>query len=177
MATPSPSAAASGSTGPSAAPSQASCGDLDVDATITRWEGAAGSRIATLDVKNVGGSTCELGAPTVEKLLDGLGQPLITSTGDKAVGSDVTLANDQTAQLLVQVANWCTAKPAVPVSIDLTLSTGASFVAEPANGVTFDPPPCNGSSQPTTLDVQSSGWSYATAISRRDLLSPLRAAA
>ena len=118
MASPSASAAASASTGPSAAPSQASCGDLDVDATITRWEGAAGSRIAMLEVKNVGGSACELGAPTVEKLLDGLGQPLITSTGDKAVGSDVTLANDQTAQLLVQVANWCTAKPAVPVSIE-----------------------------------------------------------
>jgi Protein of unknown function (DUF4232) len=153
------------------------CGVHDVDATITGWEGAAGSRIATIDVKNVGGGTCDLGAPTAEQLIDGLGSPFISSTGDKAVGSDVTLANDQTAQLLVRIANWCTAKPTDPVSIDLTLSSGASFVAEPAKDVAFDPPPCNGSSKPTTLDVQSSGWSYATAIAPRGAFSPPRAAA
>jgi hypothetical protein len=174
----SPSVTASGSPGASPAASQAAaaCGLLDIDATITSWEGAAGSRIATVDVKNVGGSTCDLGAPTAETLLDGLAAPPIKSTGDKAVGSSMTLGNDQTAKLLVSVANWCSARPSDPVSIGLTLAGGSSFVAEPAKGVTFDPPPCNSSSQPTTLGVQASGWS-ATATVRRADFSPRRAVA
>jgi len=175
----SPSATASGSPGasPSASQAAAACSVLDVDATITGWEGAAGSRIATVDVKNIGGSTCNLAAPMAEKLLDGIGAPLITSTGDQAVGSSMALGNDQTAKLLVSVANWCSAKPTDPVSIGLTLAGGTSFVAEPANGVTFDPPPCNGASQPTTVGVQSSGWTAATAFEPRAAFSPLRAAA
>ena len=150
---------------------------LDVDATITSWDGAAGSRIATVDVKNVSGTTCDLRAPTMEKLLDGVGAPLITSTGDKAVGSTMALGNDQTARLLVSVANWCSATPADPVSVGLTLAGGVSFVAEPANGVKFDPPACTGKNQPTTVGVQSGGWSSVTAIVSRAAFSPLRAAA
>jgi len=178
-ATPAPTAAAvpSGSPGASPAASVGSCADTDLDATITGWDGAAGSQIATIEVKNIGGATCDLGAPTAEQLLDGLGQLPVTSTGDKAVGTDMTLASDKSAQLLVRVANWCMAKPSDQVSIGVTLTGGTSIVAEPAKNVTFQPPACNGSKQPTTLDVQSAGWTAATATVDRDALSSGRAAA
>ena len=174
---PSPSPVASGSPGASPVASVASCADTDLDASITKWDGAAGSQIATITVKNIGGDTCVLGAPTAEQLLDGLGQLPVTSTGDKAVGSDMALASDKSAQLLVRVANWCTAKPSDQVSIGVTLTGGASIVAEPTKNVTFQPPACNGSKQPTTLDVQSAGWTAATATVDRDALSPGRATA
>ena len=153
------------------------CADSDLDATITKWASAADSRIATIDVKNVGGSDCELGAPTAEQLLDGLGQVPITSAGDQAVGSDMALASDKSAQLLVQVTNWCTTTPSDKVSIGVTLSDGTSIVAEPTKGVTFAPPSCSGAKKPTTLGLQSKGWSAATALVTGEALSPGRAAA
>ena len=174
---PSPSPVASGSPGASPVASVASCADTDLDASITMWDGAAGSQIATIAVKNIGGDTCVLGAPTAEQLLDGLGQAPITSTGDKAVGGELTLASDKSAQLLVRVANWCTASPSDKVSIGVTLTGGSSFVAEPAKDVTFTPPPCNGSKQPTTLDVQSAGWTAPAATVPRDAFSSGRATA
>src|SRR4029079_5710108 len=118
---PSPSPVASGSPGASPVASVASCADTDLDASITKWDGAAGSQIATITVKNIGGDTCVLGAPTAEQLLDGLGQLPVTSTGDKAVGGELTLASDKSAQLLVRVANWCTSAPSDKVSIGVTL--------------------------------------------------------
>jgi hypothetical protein len=168
---PSPSPVASGSPGASPVASVASCADTDLDASITKWDGAAGSQIATITVKNIGGDTCVLGAPTAEQLLDGLGQLPVTSTGDKAVGGELTLASDKSAQLLVRVANWCTSAPSDKVSIGVTLTGGSSFVAEPAKDVTFTPPPCNGAKQPTTLDVQSAGWTAPTATVPRDAFS------
>src|SRR6185369_6052891 len=105
------------------------------------------------------------------QLLDGLGQLPVTSTGDKAVGGELTLASDTSAQLLVRVANWCTSAPSDKVSIGVTLTGGSSFVAEPAKDVTFTPPPCNGAKQPTTLDVQSAGWTAPTATVPRDAFS------
>jgi hypothetical protein len=165
-----PSASASASAEPS--PSEASCEAVDVNATITRWEGAAGSRIAWVDVDNASADECTLGAPTSAKLMDSLGQDLVTTTGSAPVGQDVPLGADQTARLLVQITNWCGAAPSKPVSVDLTLSTGATFVVEPATGVTFDPPPCNGPAQPATMDIQADGWTPATATSSRDLLNP-----
>ena len=157
--------------------SPAACADSDLDATITKWTSAADSRIATIVVKDVGGNACELGAPTAEQLLDGLGQVPITSTGDKAVGSDMALASDKAAQLNVQVTNWCTATPPDKVSIGVTLATGTSIVAEPGKNVTFAPPACGAAKKPTTLGLQSKGWSAATADTPRDAFSPAAAAA
>jgi hypothetical protein len=152
--------------------SEAMCEAVDLDATITRWEGAAGSRIAWLDVTNHGDRECLLGAPTSAKLLYSGAQAAVATTGSQPIGTNVQLGADQTERLMVRVANWCTAAPAKRVSLDLTLSTGAAFVAEPASGVTFDPPPCNGPGQPATMDIQADGWTAAAATSSRDLLSP-----
>jgi hypothetical protein len=147
------------------------CEAVDLDASITRWEGAAGSRIAWLDVTNHGDAECLLGAPTAAKLLYSGEAVTVATTGTRPIGKNVDLGADQTERLMVRVANWCTAAPTKPVSVDLTLSTGAGFVAEPASGVTFDPPPCNGAGQPATMDIQADGWTSATATSSRDLLS------
>lgn len=153
------------------------CEAIDLDATITRWEGAAGSRIAWLEVTNHGGAECLLGAPTSAKLLYSGDQGTVATTGSQPIGTSVQLGADQTDRLMVRVSNWCTAAPTKAVSVDLTLSTGAAFVAEPASGVTFDPPPCNGASQPATMDIQADGWTTATATSSRDLLRSRAAAA
>ena len=148
-----------------------------MNATITRWEGAAGSRIAWVDVDNASANECTLGAPTSAKLMDGLGQNLVATTGSAPVGKDVALGTGQSERLLLRVTNWCGSAPSKPVSVDVTLSTGATFVVEPASGVTFDPPPCNGPGQGATMDIQADGWTQATATSSRDLLSPRATAA
>ena len=172
-ASPTPSASSMPSASASAvpSPSEAMCEAVDLDATITRWEGAAGSRIAWLEVTNNGDRECLLGAPTSAKLLYSGEQGAISTTGTQPIGTNVQLGSDQTERLMVRVTNWCTAAPTKPVSVDLTLSTGAAFVVEPASGVTFDPPPCNGPGQQATMDIQVDGWTQATATSSRDLLS------
>jgi hypothetical protein len=89
----------------------------------------------------------------------------------------MALASDKSAQLLVQVTNWCTATPTDKVSIGVTLSDGTSIVAEPAKNVAFQPPACSGAKKPTTLDVPSKGWSAATAMAPGEALSPQPATA
>src|SRR3954452_42882 len=65
VATPPPIASASTET------PEAACDSDHAAARITAWEGAAGTRIADVTVKNTGGSACILAGAPVPELVDG----------------------------------------------------------------------------------------------------------
>jgi hypothetical protein len=139
------------------------CAADQLVAEITRWEGAAGSRIAMVGVTSVSPKLCILEGPPAAALLDPAGSVLVASTDDVGGGPDVELPPGKKAELLVAVANWCNDPPPQPVSIGLTMPDGAKLTASPAAGVTFEPPPCNGPGQPPTISVQPESWSLQPA--------------
>jgi hypothetical protein len=135
------------------------CAADQLIAEITRWEGATGSRIALVGVTNDSANLCILEGPPAAALLDPGGTILIASNGDVGGAPDVDLPTGKEAQLFVAVGNWCNQPPPEPVSIGLTMPDGARLVARPADGVAFDPPPCNAPGQPATISVQPESWS------------------
>jgi hypothetical protein len=135
------------------------CAADQLIAEITRWEGAAGSRIALVGVTNNSTNLCILEGPPGAALLDPGGTVLIASNEDVGGAPDVELPSGEKAQLVVAVGNWCNDPPPQPVSIGLTMPDGAKLTAGPAAGVTFEPPPCNGPGQPPTISVQPESWS------------------
>ena len=134
---------------------------------ISAWEGAAGSRIAWVVVTNGGAEPCVLTGPPAAVLVDGSGTILVASSGEVGGAPDVELLAGDDAQLLVAIENWCNDPPRPPVSIGLTLPGGAQLVAPPADGVLFDPPPCNGPGQPATISVQPESWTITTPCCNR----------
>jgi hypothetical protein len=134
------------------------CRPDQLSASITAWEGAAGSRIATIEARNSGTDSCTLGGPPAASLLDRGGQVLVASSEPAGGASDHDLAAGQSARLFVGVANWCNDPPQEPVSIGLTMPDGQQLVVPSAAGVSFEPPPCNGPNQPATISVQPESW-------------------
>jgi hypothetical protein len=133
------------------------CPTDGLEAEIAAWDGAAGSRIARIEVTN-GDAACVLEGPPSAALLDGAGAILLASNGPVGGADDVDAAAGGRIELYVSVGNWCDQPPRPPVSIGLTLPDGARLVAPPAAGVSFVPPPCNGPGQPATMSVQSESW-------------------
>jgi Protein of unknown function (DUF4232) len=144
-----------------------SCTADRVSGAITTWEGAAGSRIAWVVVTNGGDVPCALAGPPAAVLVDGAGAILIASQGQVGGAESVELLPGDDAQLLVAVANWCDDPPRPPVSIGLTLPGGVQLVVPPADGVVFEPPPCNGPGQPATISVQEESWMISTVCCNR----------
>jgi hypothetical protein len=158
LTTPAPSASTAATGAPSSAP--ALCSPDQLAQGISGWEGAAGTRIAQINVENRGGASCDLSGPPAAALLDSTGRIVASSTGKVGGAPDFVLQSGGVASLLVAVANWC-GDPPQSVAIGLTLPSGGQIVAQQEAGVTFDPPPCNGPGQPLTIDVQQDSWTPA----------------
>jgi hypothetical protein len=132
------------------------CTPYDVDAVITAWDGAAGSRIATVELHQIGATPCAVDPLPQPWLADGGGTPLLTGTA--GVGTPITFAPGEVLHTLVQVGNYCGPDPAAPVTVAFT-QNGAVFVAtalspSDLSGV----PPCNGAAGPTN-DIAMHPWS------------------
>jgi hypothetical protein len=152
----SPSLAASASPSPSPTPvaTLAPCSPNQLESRITAWEGAAGSRIADVTLRNTGSHTCvlaEVGRPT---LIDGKGTVL--AAGKKPTTSATSkLAAGATVKTLVMVSNVCIDPVTAPVTIVFDLDPGGHVVAAPLQPDDATVPPCNGPGQPASIEMQS----------------------
>jgi hypothetical protein len=121
------------------------CDPASLGASITSWEGAAGNRIATVQLINNGRSNCSIPVLPVPQLVDANNTVLIQGAPSTS-SSTMTLAYYDVVKTLVSAANYCGAAPTGPVTVAFVFPSGeGSVVATPAPG---DPlagvPPCNG---------------------------------
>lgn len=142
---------------PTAAPvAVRSCTPSDVDAVITAWDGAAGHRIATVELHQIGTSPCAVDPLPQPWLADGHGSPLIT--GKAGAGTQITFAPGEVLHTLVQAGNYCGPAPAAPVTVVFT-QHDAAFVATALSPTDLSGvPPCNGEAGPRD-DIQMHPWS------------------
>jgi hypothetical protein len=141
--TPPPSANPTAAPTPTAAPAIGLCGPVDVSARITMWEGAAGHRIADVELTNGGSAACVLPAVTKPQLLDGNGEVLIDGSSP-ASSPMIEVAPGAVLRTLVQAGNYCGPDPAPAVSVAFVLSDGGSIVADPVSPTDVTVPPCLG---------------------------------
>jgi len=139
---PSPSATPTPTSQPSPTPRVTWCAPADLAARITMWEGAAGSRIAHVELTNNGSKDCILRTTMKPQLVDGRGAVLID--GAEPPASDgMTFAPGAVATTLVQASNYCGPAPVAPVSVAFVVPEGRT-VATPVSPADTTLPPCNG---------------------------------
>ena len=149
----SPSASQPAEATASPAPTIGPCIPENIAAVITMWEGAAGHRIAHVEVTNDRSVPCILETTARPQLVDGNGTVLIDSANPPA--SKTVLVNPgDVLTTLVQAGNYCGPAPARWVSVAFLLSSGGLIVASPATPTDMTIPPCLGSSQPATIEMQ-----------------------
>ena len=130
----------------------------DLTARIVSWEGAAGQRIATVDMTNQGKTDCLLQTLPRPELVDGDGKTLIEGAPSSG-GTIIQFKAGAHASTLVAVGNWCKAVPKAPISVAFVFGTGQRLVAAPLSPTDLTLPPCNGPSQPATISMHP--WSPA----------------
>ena len=140
------------------------CKAKHLSGRILGWDGAAGSRIAEIELRNTGAIACTLGTPTAVRLVDADGTMLIDSSTIAGAPADapdeppITVAPGASIRTEVRVANYCGASPETPIGVSLSLPrSGGAVVAMPATGVSSADavPPCNG---PIGPDIEMNGW-------------------
>jgi hypothetical protein len=118
------------------------------------WEGAAGHRIAHVELRNAGPVACTMSTLAKPQLVDGEGTVLIDGTDPTTSGS-MTVPVGGTLTALVQDGNYCGAAPVPPVSVAFVLSDGARIVAAPLSPTDATLPPCNSEpGSPGTIEMQ-----------------------
>jgi hypothetical protein len=166
LPSPSPiaSAAAAEPAASPAAPMTPSCRARDLSARILAWDGAAGSRIAAVEVQNKAAVACTVGEPTAIHLIAADGTVLIDSSKVSGLptatpgGSAITVPAGGSIETDVRVANYCGDVPNGPIGVSLSLpEPGGTVVAMPGSGVSSADaiPPCNG---PIGPDIEMNGW-------------------
>jgi len=151
-ATPGPSAsgsAASLAPSPTISPTSggpALCGPSTLSARITSWDGAAGHRIATVELRNTGTQTCITRLVDRPQLVGGDGTVLIEGVTPVSSVDVLTLSAGAKVTTAVQDGNYCGPAPIAPVTVAFVLSTGAGrIVATPVTPTDVSGiPPCNG---------------------------------
>jgi len=138
------------------------CTPNDVDAVITAWDGAAGHRIATVELHQIGTTVCAVASQPQPSLADGNGTQLIVG---KAAGRTVLIrfAPGAVLHTLVQAGNYCGPAPVAPVTVVFTQVEGifvaTALMPTDLSGV----PPCNGTAGPTD-DVTMHPWELGPAV-------------
>jgi hypothetical protein len=146
--------------GPAATPTDVpgaavACAADQLSGTINGWDGAAGHRIATINVRNNGPTNCTLPELLRPALVDADGRALIVGKKVPA-GTPFGLSAGAEATAMVDMANYCGAEPAAPLRIRLYLPDETSIELPPVNSLPLpaDPPPCNGPTEPGTIEMQ-----------------------
>jgi hypothetical protein len=139
---------------PTAVPTIGPCDPADLAARILMWEGAAGHRIAHVDLVNNGSVGCTVDAMAKPELVDGSGSILIE--GSNPPPSDVlTIAPGKPVTALVQDGNYCGQTPEAPVSVAFVFGDGRRVVASPVSPTDATVPPCLGAAgSPGTIEMQ-----------------------
>ena len=142
---------------PTARPTIAACTKDDLAAAITMWEGAAGHRIAHVDMTRVGSQPCVFEMAMRPQLVDGNGMVLIDGTTPVASGP-LVFTPPERLTTLVDTANYCGSTPRAPVTIQLRLEDGSALVAAPQSPDDAMVPPCNGTPG-SRGTIQMHSWS------------------
>jgi len=144
LATPSPTPAPTPTPVPTAAPTTGPCHASNLAARITMWEGAAGSRIAHVEVTSNAPTPCTMRALDRPQLVDGKGSVLIDGT-NPAASATLTIAPGGVLKTLVRASNYCGPNPVAPTSVAFVLAGNAGrLVATPVSPTDATVPPCNG---------------------------------
>jgi uncharacterized protein DUF4232 len=146
---PDPSAAVT----PSPVPTVGPCDPASLPARITLWEGAAGHRIANLELTNAGSDACILPTMARPQLLDGGGSILIDGVSPSS-SEGLTLAPGDVVTTLVQDGNYCGPTPDAPVTVAFDLGDGTRIVAAPFSATDATVPPCLGAGSAGTIEMQ-----------------------
>lgn len=140
----------------SPAPTMGRCGPNDVRARITMWEGAAGHRIAHVELTNETSGPCLLPAMARPQLLDGNGEVLIEGTSPSS-SAILEMAPGAVLQTLVQAGNYCGPAPAAPVYVAFVLDEGSWIVADAVSPTDATVPPCLGAAG-SAGDIEMQPW-------------------
>jgi len=151
-ASPAPTTRPSVSPVASARPATGPCHASSLAARITLWEGAAGSRIAHVELRNTGTSPCLLDALDRPQLVAGDGSVRIDGTSP-ATTDQLTVAPGDVLTTLVSASNDCKPAPVPPISVAFVFHDGQRLVAKPASPTDADTPPCNGAGSPGMIDM------------------------
>ena len=141
---------------PTPVPTIGPCDPGSLAARITAWEGAAGHRIADVELTNAGTVTCRLATVAKPQLIDGHGSVLIDGT-DPGPSKTLTIAPGDVVKTFVQDANYCGPDPVAPVSVAFVLGGGGRFVATPLSPTDATVPPCNGTPG-SAGDIEMQPW-------------------
>jgi hypothetical protein len=133
-------------------PTVGPCAPDTLRARITSWEGAAGSRIATVDLVNDGSRSCLLASLGRPQLVDGRGVVLIDGR-DRRTTTSLMVEPGEHLTTMIAVANYCGPAPVAPVSVAVVQPDGASIVAAPAAVSDTAVPDCLGPGQPAQVDM------------------------
>jgi uncharacterized protein DUF4232 len=152
--------ATSTANGPEATPTSVpgavdACAPVGLSAGITAWEGAAGHRIATITIHNGGATACALPQYLRPALVDVDGHALIVGQLVPEP-APITFPAGADATTLVDMANYCGAAPTAQLLIRFYLPSEDSFEAgDTTRGRgPLDPPPCNGPTEPGSIQMQ-----------------------
>ena len=131
------------------------CAIASLDAHIVRWDGAAGSRIATVVLQNVGASGCSLPTLGEPALVDATGRVLIDGRLDGS-SDTIALAPNDVASTLVEASNYCGDPATQPVTVWIKFADGSLLRAKPAGGQSESDglPPCNGAAGSGSIQMQ-----------------------
>jgi hypothetical protein len=143
----SPSLVAPTSAPATAAPTQApisACGVAELSAQVTAWNGAAGNRVATVELTNTGSTACKMQSLERPQLVDGNDRVLIDGS-NPSHSSQITLAAGASVKTMVDDANYCGSTPKAPVTVAFVFSGGQQLIAAPRSATdTFGAPDCMG---------------------------------
>ena len=154
---PSPTGAATATapSSPAGSPVLGPCEPASLTVRVTRWTGAAGHRIADVELLNTGSDPCAMFALARPQLVDGHGAILIDG---QPPGSSAVLEILPGGRLATEVqdSNYCGPAPAPPVTVAFVFPEGLGrVVAEPDSPASLDGvPPCNGPAVPGTVEMQ-----------------------
>jgi hypothetical protein len=138
---------------PTPRPTIGPCGLDSLAAHITLWEGAAGSRIAHVQLAVVRGGPCDVATMPTPQLVDRHGVVLIQGTQPPA-GPNLTMTAGNVASTMVEVGDYCGPTPAFPLSVAFVFGDGLRIVATPVSADDTTVPPCNSSpGAPGTIDM------------------------
>lgn len=131
-----------------------SCDPGRLAVSITGWDGAAGSRTASLTLRLTGAGGCMIDAVWRPQLIDGNGHIRIDGAPVLDTGT-VALRPGETLTTFAQASNDCQPPPAPPVTIAFVLGDGSRVVAAPPSPADLTTPPCNGPGQPGTISMHA----------------------
>ena len=155
--TPTPTPARTPTPTHTVAPTPGPCDPSKLSARITEWGGAAGNRIANVELTNTGTETCTLRALARPRLVDGAGAVLIDGVAPTSK-TLVTVAPGDVVKTMVSDSNYCGQVPIPPVSVAFVLDGGGRIVATPFSPTDATVPPCNGAGSGASIGMHP--WAH-----------------